>query len=241
MLLVAFIQSIPVFSMSEVRSHIMGTNAMLLAAPWVLATGMRCLRTSPAADWCFSVVAAASCRSEVLAHITSCLAATPQSLGDPRKDTPEELEERFERITAASMAAAAALLSTLQQQAQQAQQDQEQQDASVSTATAAAAAVEEVSCKLEEVLQAPGFFKKQLGSKSVVVRRAAYGLVRSLATGAAQLLRGCQAAAAPAVLGSLQVSCWERWQSCWQCSSCLWDVIFCLTTCFTSSQPTKCG
>jgi hypothetical protein len=152
------------------------------------------------------------CRSEVLQHITSCLAATPQSLGDPKKDTPEELEERYERITAASLAAAAALLSTLQQQAQQqqeedGQQQQQQQDSAAASAAAAAAAAahEEVSCKLAEVLQAPGFFKKQIGSKSVVVRRAAYGLVRSLAAGAPQLLRGCQAAAAPAVMGALQV------------------------------------
>jgi hypothetical protein len=145
----------------------------------------------------------------VLQHITSCLAATPQSLGDPKKDTPEELEERFERITAASLAAAAALLSTLQQQVQQQQQQQQEEDEGQQqqpdSAAAAAAAVEEVSCKLEEVLQAPGFFKKQIGSKSVVVRRAAYGLVRSLAAGAPQLLRGCQAAAAPAVVGALQV------------------------------------
>jgi hypothetical protein len=163
-------------------------------------------------------------RSEVLQHITSCLAATPQSLGDPGKDTPEELEERFERITAASLAAAAALLSTLQQQAQQDEASQQQQQPDfAAAAAAAAAALEEVSCKLAEVLQAPGFFKKQIGSKSVVVRRAAYGLVRSLAAGAPQLLRGCQAAAAPAVMGALQVRLYltsvnERLRivSCWE-------------------------
>ncbi|KAI8472755.1 MAG: hypothetical protein J3K34DRAFT_384103, partial [Monoraphidium minutum] len=53
------------------------------------------------------------CRSDVADHIAECLASTPQSLGDPRKDTPEEMEDRHERVTAAALAGAAALLSAL--------------------------------------------------------------------------------------------------------------------------------
>lgn len=150
----------------------------------------------------------------MLAHIVSCLASTPQTLGDPRKDTPEELEERHERVTAASLAAAAALLTALQQQAQQ--------DASAEPAAADASPVEaalaEVQGKVHELLAAPGFLKKHLGSKSVVVRRAGYGLVRSLCAVAPQLLCDCQAAAAPVVLGALQVGdCWRSSRALSQC------------------------
>ena len=96
-----------------------------------------------------------SCRTEVLAHIATCLSSTPQTLGDPRKDTPEEMEERHERITAASLTAAAALLTTLQQQQQQQKQgpDAAEYDTVAQASSTAAAAVQEVQQKLQELLQ----------------------------------------------------------------------------------------
>lgn len=45
----------------------------------------------------------------MLLHISDCLAATPAALGDPRKDSPEELVERHERVTAACLLALGAL------------------------------------------------------------------------------------------------------------------------------------
>lgn len=120
------------------------------------------------------------------------------------------MEERHERIVSASLAAAAALLTTFQQQQQQDipldQPDgQTQGQSEGQTLPPAAAAVEETRQKLREILSGPGFFKKYLVSKSILVRRASYGFVQVLSAAAADLLRECQAAAAPAVLGALQV------------------------------------
>jgi hypothetical protein len=138
-----------------------------------------------------------ACRSEVLDHILSCLNSTPQSLGDPQKDTPEELEERHERINAAALAAAAALIASLQQA--------EAATSATSAATLQEEPLQETLDKLQEALQAGGFWKKHLGSKSLIVRRAAYGFVKGLAPVAPQLLSSCQQQAAPLVLGALQV------------------------------------
>lgn len=147
----------------------------------------------------------------MLTHIATCLVATPASLGDPQKDTPEELEERHERILTASLSAAAALLTTMQQQQQQqgsgkAGSSSADSAAAASTATAAEAALQEVQDKVAEMLAAPGFFKQKLGSKSPVVRRAAYGFVQAVCSAAPQLMQQCLSSAAPAVMGALQVS-----------------------------------
>lgn len=138
----------------------------------------------------------------MLAHIATCLTATPQSLGDPVKDTPEELQDRHERILTASLAAAAALLTTMQQAASSTTTS----DApATAAAPAAAAALQDVQDKVSEMLATPGFFKQKLGSKSSVVQRAAYGFIQAVCSAAPQLLKPCLSAASPAVLGALQV------------------------------------
>ncbi|KXZ44895.1 hypothetical protein GPECTOR_61g848 [Gonium pectorale] len=53
------------------------------------------------------------CRTELMSYLRDQLAATPQQLGDARKDSPEELEERHERVQAAGLAALAALIEQL--------------------------------------------------------------------------------------------------------------------------------
>jgi hypothetical protein len=144
----------------------------------------------------------------MLAHIAMCLISTPTSLGDPKKDTPEELEERHERVLTASLSAAAALLTMMQQAAQQqGPPDQPGSSSSSSGADSAAtaAAAQEVQEKVSEMVAGPGFFKQKLGSKSAVVRRAAYGFIQAVCSAVPQLLKPCLAAAAPAVMGALQV------------------------------------
>jgi len=149
-------------------------------------------------------------RSDVLAHITACVASTPQSLGDPKKDTAEELEERHERVVTASLSAAADLLTTMQQAAAQQQEGTEAscsaEAASTAGAAAAAGALQGVHEKVAEILATPGFFKQKLNSKSPVVQRAAYGFIQAVSSTAPQLLKPCLGAAAPSVLGALQVS-----------------------------------
>jgi hypothetical protein len=143
----------------------------------------------------------------VLAHIAICLVSTPASLGDPKKDTQEELEERHERIVTASLSAAAALLTMMQQAAQQ-QGPPDQPGSSNSSgadSAAAAAATQEVQAKVSEMLTAPGFFKQKLGSKSAVVQRAAYGFIQAVCSADPQLLKPYLATAAPAVMAALQV------------------------------------
>ena len=177
-------------------------------------------------------------------HLSSCLQSTPQTLGDPRKDTPQEMEERYERVMAAALAAVVAFITNLQQlqppqqqqgeeQQQQDQQQEEEEDAGSAVAEAgksgsssssttpappgtatggAGGVVEEVVAKLQVLLEGPGFWKKTLGSKSVLVRRAAYGFVKGLATadtgadgGVGLMGEGALEVAAPAVMGALQV------------------------------------
>ena len=150
-------------------------------------------------------------RSEVLAHIASNLTATPASLGDPQRDTKEELEERHERILTASLAAAAAMLTTLTQAAAAAAAQDQPGTSSGSGADAApagataAAALQDVQEKVLEIMAVPGFYKQKLGSKSPVVARAAYGFVQAVCSSAPQLMKPCLATAAPAVLAALQV------------------------------------
>ena len=50
---------------------------------------------------------------QVLLFLQETLKATPESLGDARKETPEELAERHERVVAASLLALSSLLDLL--------------------------------------------------------------------------------------------------------------------------------
>lgn len=143
-------------------------------------------------------------RAEVLAHITNCLVSTPASLGDATKDTPEELEERHERVLTASLSAAAALLTTMQATAGEAAAGSRGAEPAAAAA-GAAAALQEVQEKVSGMLAAPGFFKQKLGSKSAVVRRAAYSFIQAVSSAAPQLLQPSLATAAPAAMGALQV------------------------------------
>lgn len=144
----------------------------------------------------------------MLAHIATCLVSTPASLGDPTKDTPEELEERHERVLTASLSAAAALLTTMQTAAGRAAAGSSgggAEPAAAAAAGTAAVALQEVQEKVSGMLAAPGFFKQKLGSKSAVVRRAAYSFIQAVSSAAPQLLQPSLATAAPAVMGALQV------------------------------------
>ena len=49
----------------------------------------------------------------MLLFLQDMLKATPESLGDARKETPEELAERHERVVAASLLALSSLLDLL--------------------------------------------------------------------------------------------------------------------------------
>lgn len=49
----------------------------------------------------------------MLIFLQDNLKATPETLGDPRKETPEELAERHERVVAASLLALSSLLDLL--------------------------------------------------------------------------------------------------------------------------------
>ena len=50
---------------------------------------------------------------QVLIFLQENLKATPEALGDPRKESPEELAERHERVVAASLLALSSLLDLL--------------------------------------------------------------------------------------------------------------------------------
>eukprot|EP00887_Chlorella_sp_A99_P002776 scaffold6.g2776.t1 len=140
------------------------------------------------------------CRAEVLQVLFDNLASTPQTLGDAKKEPPEELAERHERVLAASCAALAALLALAGAAAGGV-------GVGVGEGGGASAAAEQARELLEGVsrqLEQPAFYKAVLQSKAAAVRRAAYGLVAT-ACGLAPpaLPAGAAAAAAPAVLGAV--------------------------------------
>ncbi len=153
----------------------------------------------------------------MLQLLSDNLASTPQSLGDAKKETVEELADRHERVLAASCGALAALLE-LAAPARAA----EPSGAAVAAGAAAAApaateaaaapaavaaepsaAEQEVLVGVQGQLELPAFYKAVLQSKAAPVRRAAYSLVAAAAERRPQLLAGSLAASAPAVLGAL--------------------------------------
>ncbi|DBB01874.1 TPA: hypothetical protein ACH3X1_000476 [Trebouxia sp. C0004] len=130
-------------------------------------------------------------RTEVLIFLQENLKATPETLGDARKESPEELAERHERVVAASLLAFSSLLDLLV--SKQLHDNAIDRDAQ-----------SEVVVQLESLLSTQGFFKRVLSSKSTHVRTAAYTLMAHLCYRAPQLLEKHMQAAAPLVLGAFQ-------------------------------------
>lgn len=129
-----------------------------------------------------------ACLLQILQLLSDNLGSTPQSLGDAKKETPEELADRHERVLAASCAALQALLDLA---------------APADLAGEPPAAEQEVLAGIQAQLELPAFYKAVLQSKAPPVRRAAYSLVAAAAARRPALLAGCVAQAAPAVLGAL--------------------------------------
>lgn len=142
---------------------------------------------------------------QVLQLLLDNLASTPQSLGDAKKESVEELADRHERVLAASCGALAALLD-LAAPAGAAQSGPTVAAAAAGAAAAAAepaAAEQEVLAGIQAQLELPAFYKAVLQSKAAPVRRSAYGLVAAAAERRPQLLAGSLAVSAAAVLGAL--------------------------------------
>ncbi|PRW55988.1 E3 ubiquitin- ligase listerin [Chlorella sorokiniana] len=138
------------------------------------------------------------CRAEVLQLLSDNLASTPQSLGDAKKESVEELADRHERVLAASCGALAALLDLAAGQAGAA--------GTAAAGTEAAeppAAEQEVLAGIQAEFELPPFYKAVMQSKAAPVRRAAYSLVAAAAERRPQLLAGSLAVGAAAVLGAL--------------------------------------
>lgn len=137
---------------------------------------------------------------QVLQLLGDNLAASPQSLGDAKKESPEELADRHERVLSASCAALAALLEVALSREAPAGAPSSGAAASVE---ALPAAEQELLDGVRAQLEAPAFYKAVLHSKSGLVRRAAYSLVGAAAERCPALLAGSVAVGAPAVLGAL--------------------------------------
>jgi hypothetical protein len=111
----------------------------------------------------------------VLRLLEENLAATPQALGDARRECPEELAERYARVLAATCGAAAALARL--------------------AADAASPADAELAAGVRALLAAPAFTRGALGSKVAAVRRAGYDAVAAVARAAPALLDAAALAA----------------------------------------------
>ncbi|GLI62907.1 hypothetical protein VaNZ11_005740 [Volvox africanus] len=146
------------------------------------------------------------CRTEIMSYLKDQLAATPQQLGDAKKDSPEELEERHERVQTACLAALAALIVRMTDTL-----ESTTGTAAESESAAPSASVASVSAGREEVLGAvraiisrPGFWKATACSKCAAVRRAAYGFARCTALRACSMLvEECAAESALCILGAV--------------------------------------
>ncbi len=112
---------------------------------------------------------------QVLRLLEENLAATPQELGDARRECPEELAERHARVLAATCGAAAALARL--------------------AAAAASPADAELAAGVRALLAAPAFTRGALGSKVAAVRRAGYDAVTAAARAAPALLDAAALAA----------------------------------------------
>ncbi|GFR43125.1 hypothetical protein Agub_g4131 [Astrephomene gubernaculifera] len=162
------------------------------------------------------------CRNELVLYLMDQLAATPQQLGDPRKDSAEELEDRHERVQAGCMAALAALVDRLATPAAGGRQPAAAESAGAAVASAGTSAApaaagsasateraavaagrEELLASISDVICRPGFWKDTAGAKSTAIRRASYGLAGCVALRAPELLSGCLAESAVCVLGAL--------------------------------------
>ncbi|KAL4857852.1 3-hydroxyisobutyryl-CoA hydrolase [Chlorella vulgaris] len=147
------------------------------------------------------------CRAEVLQLLGDNLVSTPQSLGDAKKESVEELQDRHERVLASSCAALAALVEMVAPASSGGQQPQQQGSSSSSSRqqndpTQQSPAEQDVLAVIQAQLQAPAFYKSVLQSKAAPVRRAAYGLVAAAAERAARQLLAAASSAA-AVLSAL--------------------------------------
>lgn len=142
-------------------------------------------------------------RTEVLLFLQDNLKATPEALGDAKKETPEELAERHERVTAASLLALSSLLDLLVSQ----QQHDNPTERSAQS---------EVVVQLESLLGGHGFLKRMLGSKNAPVRTAAYTLMAHTCYRAPQLLEKHVQTAAPLILGAFQEQQSSAHSSMWE-------------------------
>nr|BCL66166.1 hypothetical protein [Volvox reticuliferus] len=157
------------------------------------------------------------CRAEIMSYLKDQLAATPQQLGDAKKDTPEELEERHDRVQTACLAALAALLVRMTEPLEDATST-ESSAPSAPVAAASSGSRDEVLGAVRAIICRPGFWKATACSKSPVVRRAAYGLARCAAQRASGMLaEGCAAESAVCILGAIGEkepgNHWAMWEA----------------------------
>jgi hypothetical protein len=132
----------------------------------------------------------------VLQLLEDNLGSSPQSLGDARREGPEELAERHERVLVATCSAALALVRMATEAA-----PGPGPGAGAPQADADAAPRRELLDGVRALLGGPAFARWTLQSKAARVRRSAYYLVAGVARAAPALLDA--AALAAAVLGAV--------------------------------------
>lgn len=109
-------------------------------------------------------------RIQVLTHLEDAINSRPETLGDARNESAEELAERHGRVMAAALLALASF-------AQLMVTAKAAPGATPGTAALAAASLQRLRCIWEK----QGFFKLVLTYKQAAVRRAAYAALSQLA------------------------------------------------------------
>ena len=139
------------------------------------------------------------CHGQVVSLLEDNLKATPEQLGDAARESPDELAQRHERVTASTLLALAALADTaapadataaadaLPHSGVSASRAPDGQGGASPTAAAAASPDQQPAPEAQllqrvvAIVNGSGFWKRLYGSKSPMVRQAAYAFTARLA------------------------------------------------------------
>ena len=117
---------------------------------------------------------------QVIKLLSDNASSTPQSLGDPRKESSEELQARHARVLAATCAALASII-VLQSKSGTSSDTTSSNDKAIDARKA-------LLTGAQSLLENSTFLRSTLQSKEASVRRSAYGLISSVCSTAPDLV-----------------------------------------------------
>ncbi|KAL4534477.1 hypothetical protein Ndes2526A_g05373 [Nannochloris sp. 'desiccata'] len=150
------------------------------------------------------------CRNEVLKLLSDIAPSTPQSLGDARKESFEELQSRHECVLAATCAVLGNVVKNSKRAIEEINSPQLNSSNDATTGSFSSLKQIEAHTEILEgakvLLKNASFLKSMLQSKSLLVRRSAYNLIASICHTAPEMISSDEetlASFTPLVFGCL--------------------------------------